>query len=185
MLLVGISMMLLALLLLAAGFASAATRENGETYLPGPWPALVVGALMIYVTGYQAPPAPHPDARARTWMHVPPRRAGPQVGFGPISWLIISEVFPLAARAKALSVAVCVNFGSNLLFALSLQPAQEALDNLLPHRGMAALFGVYAAFCVASIAFVIGYVPETRGKTLEQIETMLRGRGPDTRYGTM
>ena len=184
MLLVGISMMLLALLLLAAGFASAATRENGETYLPGPWPALVVGALMIYVTGYQAPPAPHPDARANLVL-VSPRRAGPQVGFGPISWLIISEVFPLAARTKALSVAVCVNFGSNLLFALSLQPAQEALDNLLPHRGMAALFGVYAAFCVASIAFVIGYVPETRGKTLEQIETMLRGRGPDTRYGTM
>ena len=38
---------------------------------------------------------------------------------------------------------------------------------------------------VASIAFVIGHVPETRGKTLEQIETMLRGRGSDTRHGTM
>ena len=96
------------------------------------------------------------------------------MGFGPISWLIISEVFPLAARTKALSVAVCVNFGSNLLFAVSLKSTQQALDSLLPNGGMALLFSVYAFFCVGSITFVSRSVPETRGKTLEQIEAMLR-----------
>ena len=47
-----------------------------------------------------------------------------QVGFGPIAWLIISEVFPLNCRTRALSAAVTVNFGFNLLMTFTLKPLQ-------------------------------------------------------------
>ena len=77
----GIAMMLLALLTLAAAFALSTTPPNaaasgggGAVTLPPGWPPAVVLALIAYVSGYQ-------------------------VGFGPVSWLTISEVFPLRVRS--------------------------------------------------------------------------------------
>ena len=148
----GIAMMTAALLLLAAGFQMMEPSESasGEYVLPqGAWPPLVIVALMLYVCGYQ-------------------------VGFGPISWLIISEVFPIRTRTRALSMAVTVNFGFNLLVAFVLPSLQTAFDGLSPGKGSSFLFAIYAALCVASSAFVYAYVPETKGKSLEQIEAMLR-----------
>lgn len=97
-----------------------------------------------------------------------------QVGFGPIAWLMISEVFPLKLRAAALSIAVTVNFGFNLLATFALPSMQQAFDAIEPGRGMAYLFALYAVLCVASLAFVALCVPETKGKSLEQIERELR-----------
>ena len=146
----GISMMLAALLALAAAFLAATVGADGAVSLPGGWPTVVVGALMLYVCGYQ-------------------------VGFGPVAWLMISEVFPLRTRTRALSVAVLVNFGSNLLCTFTLQGLQDAFDALAPGRGIAYLFVLYAALCAVSLGFVQQCVPETKGKTLEEIEAMLSG----------
>ena len=110
---------------------------------------LIVIALMVYVCGYQ-------------------------IGFGPIAWLMISEVFPLRTRGTALSIAVTVNFGFNLLVTFTLPSIQQAFDSFAPGRGMSYLFALYAGFCVASIAFTHACVPETKGKTLEEIERELR-----------
>ena len=55
---------------------------------------------------------------------------------------------------------------------------QDAFEAIEPGKGMAWLFMTYAAFCVASLAFVFFYVPETKGMTLEQIERFL-AREPD------
>ena len=98
---------------------------------------------------------------------------GYQVGFGPIAWLIISEVFPLRTRSYAISSAVCVNFGANLLMTFSLTYLQGAFDALAPGKGASYLFGLYAALCALSLWFVATCVPETRGKSLEQIEAEL------------
>ena len=86
---------------------------------------------------------------------------------------MISEVFPLRVRSRALSAAVAVNFGFNLLMTSSLPPLQRALDALHPGKGQAGLFLLYAAFCVVSLLFVRACVPETKGKTLEQIQTLI------------
>ena len=51
---------------------------------------------------------------------------------------------------------------------------QGAFDSLQPGRGASYLFMLYALLCVASLAFVHLAVPETKGKSLEQIEAMLR-----------
>ena len=159
----GITMMLVALVALSYAFLARplAGGDGGVEGDSGPLAAMGVGlsaptanivivsALMLYVCGYQ-------------------------VGFGPIAWLMIAEVFPLRTRAAAISVAVTVNFGCNLLVTFSLPSIQGWFDALSPGRGMAWLFLAYAAFCVASLLFVGACVPETKGKTLEQIEAELR-----------
>ena len=94
---------------------------------------------------------------------------GYQVGFGPVTWLLISEIFPLRLRTTALSLAVVANFGLNLLVAITLEPLQAAV-------GQSYLFLLYAALCVVSLVFIARVVPETKGKSLEEIEGMLRGR---------
>ena len=55
-----------------------------------------------------------------------------QVGFGPIAWLLISEVFPLRTRATALSIAVMVNFASNLLVTFTLPSIQARAALCVP-----------------------------------------------------
>jgi len=150
LLFVGISMMLAALIILVIGFqlAEPLVGEPGKVMLTGAWPIIVLSALVLYVVGYQ-------------------------VGFGPIAWLLISEVFPLNSRTAALSLAVVVNFGFNLLATLTLPYLQSAVDSLQPGKGASFLFMIYAMFCVVSLVFVKQCVPETKGKTLEEIEREL------------
>mmetsp|Transcript_43367 Transcript_43367/g.134036 ORF Transcript_43367/g.134036 Transcript_43367/m.134036 type:complete len:149 (-) Transcript_43367:156-602(-) len=95
--------------------------------------------------------------------------SGYQVGFGPIGWLMISEVFPVSVRGSALSVAAVVNFGTNIAVALT----QEVLRDLLTPAGV---FFTYLALSLVSLLFVHFVVPETKGKTLEEIEAMLAGQ---------
>mmetsp|Transcript_70018 Transcript_70018/g.211826 ORF Transcript_70018/g.211826 Transcript_70018/m.211826 type:complete len:115 (+) Transcript_70018:1236-1580(+) len=95
--------------------------------------------------------------------------SGYQVGFGPIAWLMISEVFPVSVRGAALSLAAVVNFGSNIAVTLT----QEVLQDLLTPSGV---FFTYLALSLVSLLFVKLIVPETKGKTLEEIEAMLEGR---------
>lgn len=47
-----------------------------------------------------------------------------QISFGPISWLMVSEIFPLRVRGRALSLATLVNFGSNALVSFALPTVQ-------------------------------------------------------------
>merc|ERR1712032_198537 len=92
--------------------------------------------------------------------------SGYQVGFGPIAWLLIAKVFPLQARGAALSIAAVVNFGSNIGMTLT----QQVLQNALTPAGV---FFSYLALALVSLLFVKFVVPETKGKTLEQIERQL------------
>lgn len=86
-----------------------------------------------------------------------------QVSFGPISWLVVSEVFPARARSKMVGMATTLNFGSNALVAAALPTVQETI-------GQSATFYAFGAIAVMALAFVAKGVPETAGKTLEEIE---------------
>ena len=90
------------------------------------------------------------------------------MGTGCIPWLILAELFPTSIRGKASSIAVATNWTSSFIITLSFTP----LVNLV---GEAAGFGFYSLCCVAGIAFVFFYVPETKGKSLEEIEREMRG----------
>ena len=92
-----------------------------------------------------------------------------QIGFGPITWLVLSEIFPLRIRSAAVSMGTLANFGSNLLVALLFESEREML-------GESALFGQFALVAAAATAFTFVNVFETRGLSLEAIEEKLRSQ---------
>jgi sugar porter (SP) family MFS transporter len=86
---------------------------------------------------------------------------------GPIVWLMISEIYPLRNRAQAVAVSTAANWGANFLVSLTF-PIMTA------RFGSAPTFFTYAALGVLTLLFVIAKVPETKGKTLEEISKFWR-----------
>ena len=85
------------------------------------------------------------------------------IGLGPVFWLLISEIFPLAVRGRGTSAATFANWASNLAVALTFLLLIDAI-------GPAGTFFIYAAMSVCAWIFTYSLVPETKGKSLEQIE---------------
>jgi sugar porter (SP) family MFS transporter len=93
-------------------------------------------------------------------------------GLGPIFWLLISEIYPLKTRGVAMSAVTVTNWGMNLLVAVTFL----TLVALLGHAGTFWLYGLVA---IGAWIFFYRLVPETKGKTLEQIEAHWRsGKSP-------
>jgi len=89
------------------------------------------------------------------------------IGLGPVFWLLISEIFPLRVRGPAMSAVTVANWGMNLAVAVTFL----TLVALLGHAGT---FWTYGIIAVAAWFFCYRLVPETKGKTLEQIEAHWR-----------
>jgi len=85
------------------------------------------------------------------------------IGLGPVMWLLISEIYPTKIRGKAMSIATLSVWGANWLVA-------GTFLSLLDHAGPAKTFWLYACLCVAAFVFCYAFVPETKGRSLEQIE---------------
>lgn len=90
------------------------------------------------------------------------------ISLGPVFWLMISEIYPLRIRGTAMSVASLANWGSNFLVALS-------FPIILAGFGGAGAFWLFAVLGIVAWVFVYLKVPETKGRTLEQIEAGFRG----------
>ncbi len=90
-------------------------------------------------------------------------------GLGPIFWLLISEIYPLRVRGAAMSAVTVVNWGMNLLVALTFL-------SLVAVLGRGETFWLYGVIAIAAWVFFFLLVPETKGKTLEQIEAQWRVR---------
>ncbi len=88
------------------------------------------------------------------------------MSLAPVTWVIISEIFPNRIRGAAMAVAV-----SSLWIACFLLTYTFPLLNA--NLGSAGTFWLYAAICLAGFLFIIFKLPETKGKTLEQIEKEL------------
>ncbi len=89
------------------------------------------------------------------------------VGLGPVFWLLLSEIYPLSVRGRAMSVGTLANWTANLAVALTFLSLTQGL-------GKPATFWLYGAITAASWVFAFFFVPETMGKTLEQIEAHWR-----------
>jgi MFS transporter, SP family, galactose:H+ symporter len=85
------------------------------------------------------------------------------VGLGPVFWLILSEIYPLRIRGRAMSIGTVANWSANLIVALSFLTLIQVL-------GKPTTFWLYAVVSVGAWAFAYFLVPETRGQTLEEIE---------------
>jgi SP family galactose:H+ symporter-like MFS transporter len=98
-------------------------------------------------------------------------------GLGPIFWLLISEIYPLKNRGAAMSAVTVTNWGMNLAVAVTFL----TLVRVLGHAG---IFWLYGAIAAGAWVFFYLLVPETKGKTLEQIEEHWRSGKEPREMGT-
>ena len=84
----------------------------------------------------------------------------------PITWVILSEIFPNRIRGAAMSVSVVSLWLGNFVLSQTFPVMYEKL-------GLARCFWVYAGVCCLGFLFIWFKLPETKGKTLEQIEREL------------
>ncbi|EFJ26946.1 hypothetical protein SELMODRAFT_96814 [Selaginella moellendorffii] len=84
------------------------------------------------------------------------------IGLGPTVYVLTSEIFPLTLRARAMSLSIGMNRGISGTVALTYLSLAEALTT-------SGAFFVYASIAFASIVFVFFVVPETKGKSLEEV----------------
>lgn len=95
------------------------------------------------------------------------------LSLGPVVWVLLSEIFPNQIRAKAMAIAVAAQWISN--FAVS-QTFPMMMDNptLLDNFNGGFPFWVYGFMCLITVLFVWKFVPETKGKKLEEMEALWR-----------
>ncbi len=82
------------------------------------------------------------------------------IGLGPVFWVLIAEIFPLAQRGRGMAIATAANWITNLIVAAS-------FVSLLSILGRPALFLTYATLTFAALVFAWRLVPETKGLVLE------------------
>lgn len=88
---------------------------------------------------------------------------------GPVTWVILSEIFPTKIRGRAMAIATCCLWLAN--FAVSQTfPMMDENPWLVRQFNHGFPFWIYAVFCAVLFLFVWRAVPETKGKTLEEIE---------------
>jgi sugar porter (SP) family MFS transporter len=84
----------------------------------------------------------------------------------PVTWVLISEIFPNRIRGAAVSVATSALWAACFLLTYTFPLLNRGL-------GAAKTFWLYALICAGGFVFILRRVPETKGKTLEQIEREL------------
>lgn len=103
--------------------------------------AVTLGALMGYVFAYG-------------------------VSFGTTTWLVLSEIFPMAVRGRAISIATSMNWAANMAVSASFL---TVLDSL----GIGDTLLMYSGICLLALGFIYFCVPETKHKSLEEISAEL------------
>src|SRR5205814_4841345 len=91
------------------------------------------------------------------------------VSWGWGFWLLNAELYPLEVRGRGTGLVVMVQWLANLLVSLTFLLLIHAI-------GKPATFWLYAALCAGAMVFTAYFVPETKGKTLEEIEAYWRSR---------
>ena len=83
--------------------------------------------------------------------------------FAPVMWVVTSEMYPNRVRSHALSFSTAISWGCTFL-------TVQFSPWILNHFGGGVLFGFFGLFSLLALVFVWVFIPETKGKTLEQIE---------------
>ena len=93
------------------------------------------------------------------------------LSWGPVVWVLLSEIFPNAIKGKAMALAVAMQWIANLFVSWSFKvlDGNSALNAMFNH-GFA--YWIYGGMSVLAAIFVLRYVPETKGRTLESIQDL-------------
>lgn len=101
--------------------------------------------------------------------------------WGPICWVLIAEIFPNTIRGKAVAIAVAFQWIFNWIVSSSFVPMFNMHLREGDHFGHWFTYGLYGTICVIAAIFVWKMVPETKGKTLEDMNKLWRPNQEDTR----
>jgi MFS family permease len=92
-----------------------------------------------------------------------------EISLGPVFWLMIAEIYPLGLRPKAMAVATVFNWGFNFLVSYYFLTLTELI-------GRDWTFWLYTGLGVSALIFFVLKVPETKNRSLEEIEREIRGK---------
>jgi sugar porter (SP) family MFS transporter len=87
--------------------------------------------------------------------------------FGPVTWIVISEIFPTHIRGRAMSIGTFALWSANAVVG-------QLFPWMLENIGSAGTFWLFAGICSPAFFFVWKVLPETKGKTLEEIELSMQ-----------
>lgn len=90
------------------------------------------------------------------------------IGFGPIPWMMVPELSGPQVRSMIASIATSFNWVCVFIVAFSMQPMLNTIGNDYT-------YWIYALICVVSCVFIVIFIPETKGKTNDQIQRELLG----------
>ncbi|HEX2628463.1 MAG TPA: sugar porter family MFS transporter, partial [Chitinophagaceae bacterium] len=97
------------------------------------------------------------------------------ISWGPVVWVLLSEIFPTKVRSLALSIAVFIQWAANFV-------VSQTFPLMTGNKWMQANFNgsfpfiLYSFLCLLALLFVWRFVPETRKKTLEEMDTLWKSR---------
>jgi MFS family permease len=138
----GCLIMTFALIALAYGFWGWDDDVHSDYVLSAFKKQVILWAMFVYIAGYQ-------------------------VGFGPITWCVLSEIYPSQIRGQAMAFSVEVNFFCKFLCQLCFPIIQDFL-------GWGTTFAMFACIVVCSLFFIGTMVPETKGMSLEEIQVQMK-----------
>lgn len=92
--------------------------------------------------------------------------------WGPICWVLIAEIFPNTIRGAAVAIAVAFQWIFNWIVSSTFVPMFNMKTASDPNFGHWFTYGLYGLICVAAAVFVWRLVPETKGKTLEEMSKL-------------
>jgi len=106
--------------------------------------------------------------------------AGFALSWGPVVWVLLAEIFPNAIKSKAMAIAVAMQWIANLFVSWSFKvlDGNSVLNGMFNH-GFA--YWVYGAMSILAALFVLKFVPETKGRTLESIQQLWVANPPAKR----
>ncbi|KAJ1123275.1 hypothetical protein NDU88_001748 [Pleurodeles waltl] len=85
------------------------------------------------------------------------------IGFGPMTWLVLSEIYPAEIRGRAFAFCNSFNWATNLIISLSFL---DVVDSI----GLSWTFLLYGLMGMFAVAFIYVFIPETKGQSLEEID---------------
>lgn len=134
------------LMLIGALGMAVAMLALGFVFFSGATGYLALACMMLYVASF-----------ALSW--------------GPVTWVLLSEIFPNKIRGKAMAVAVAAQWVSNYLVSLTF-PMMNDNTQLTEQFNHGFAYWVYGMMSLLAMWFVWKFVPETKGKTLEEMENL-------------
>ena len=97
--------------------------------------------------------------------------------WGPICWVLIAEIFPNTIRSQAVAIAVAFQWIFNFIVSSTFVPMYNmSLGDMGDRFGHMFAYALYGVICIVAAWFVYSLVPETKGKTLEDMTNLWRNR---------